>query len=126
VRSALAIEGKLTLRGESAPDVRVLAQGRSLVVDVDGLRHAFELRRTLDFALPREVRAQLAHGLRIADVLLELRIRGRMVASLGGPGQSWLAARLGFPGVRLAWAGLVLTLFWPGPAAGLGSHRRSD
>lgn len=125
MRSALAIEGELTFRGASAPDVRVLAQGRMLVVEFDGLRHAFELRRSLDFVLPREARARLAHGLRIADLLLELRIRGRKVASLGAPGQSWLAARLGFPGVRLAWSGLALTLLWPGRAApSIRSDRR--
>ncbi len=116
MRPALAVEGELTLNCPPAPHVRILAQGSRIVIAVDGLRQAFELRRSLDFALPREARARLAQGLRIADLSLEVRIRGRKVATLGAPGDSWLAASLGFPGTRLDWYGLVRTLLWPGRA----------
>lgn len=111
----IELDGELALEREGSPAARVRAGGRRLLVLLDDVRSA----RTLEGQLPRgplrpavleSLRAVLARtGLRV-----EVRLRGRPIAHLSGSTRgSWLARRLGLPGVDLSLKQLLLASLSP-------------
>jgi hypothetical protein len=102
----LSVEADLTLDTEGGP-ATVRGYGDLVVVDVPSLSVA---RALLDGTetLPTRGLAGVEHGLRTADVAVDVRVRGRSVVRVGrdaAPGP--LSRALGAPG-RVSLAGIVL------------------
>ena len=107
---AIDVLGELSVLSDEGEQLQVGGQGNVVYVDLPNLSAGRSMAsRVAGRAKRRELINRLHAGLRLADVTLQVQVRGRPVARLAPHSKTtWLSKLLGLGAVELKPVGLLL------------------